>query len=100
MFRWINFRFLARSNYFELQISLLFTLKKKGGGYSVVFSIFPYFEILVFFALLVPSVALSVLYAYEFELLFPFQVEQCLKRLKNMNLESSIQDLSELFSSK
>ncbi|XP_054569949.1 nucleolus and neural progenitor protein isoform X4 [Eptesicus fuscus] len=27
------------------------------------------------------------------------QVEQCLKRLKNMNLESSIQDLSELFSS-
>ncbi|XP_014647732.1 PREDICTED: uncharacterized protein C3orf17 homolog [Ceratotherium simum simum] len=26
------------------------------------------------------------------------QVEQCLKRLKNMNLESSIQDLSELFS--
>ncbi|XP_015421414.1 PREDICTED: protein nepro homolog isoform X2 [Myotis davidii] len=28
------------------------------------------------------------------------QVEQCLKRLKNMNLESSIQDLSELFSSK
>ncbi|KAM6223969.1 nucleolus and neural progenitor protein [Rhynchocyon petersi] len=28
------------------------------------------------------------------------QVEQCLKRLKNMNLEGSIQDLSELFSSK
>uniref|UniRef100_A0A2K6F822 Nucleolus and neural progenitor protein-like N-terminal domain-containing protein n=1 Tax=Propithecus coquereli TaxID=379532 RepID=A0A2K6F822_PROCO len=28
------------------------------------------------------------------------QVEQCLKRLKNMNLEDSIQDLSELFSSK
>ncbi|XP_006094515.1 nucleolus and neural progenitor protein isoform X1 [Myotis lucifugus] len=27
------------------------------------------------------------------------QVEQCLKRLKNMNLETSIQDLSELFSS-
>ncbi|XP_004475638.2 nucleolus and neural progenitor protein isoform X2 [Dasypus novemcinctus] len=27
------------------------------------------------------------------------QVEQCLKRLKNMNLEGSIQDLSELFSS-
>ncbi|XP_023373588.1 nucleolus and neural progenitor protein isoform X2 [Otolemur garnettii] len=27
------------------------------------------------------------------------QVEQCLKRLKNMNLEDSIQDLSELFSS-
>ncbi|ELW59982.1 hypothetical protein TREES_T100000805 [Tupaia chinensis] len=28
------------------------------------------------------------------------QVEQCLKRLKNMNLEGSIQELSELFSSK
>ncbi|NP_001306038.1 nucleolus and neural progenitor protein isoform d [Homo sapiens] len=28
------------------------------------------------------------------------QVEQCLKRLKNMNLEGSIQDLFELFSSK
>uniref|UniRef100_A0A8B9W8C3 Nucleolus and neural progenitor protein n=1 Tax=Bos mutus grunniens TaxID=30521 RepID=A0A8B9W8C3_BOSMU len=28
------------------------------------------------------------------------QVEQCLKRLKNMNLEGSIQDLSESFSSK
>ncbi|XP_062949747.1 nucleolus and neural progenitor protein isoform X2 [Cynocephalus volans] len=28
------------------------------------------------------------------------QVEQCLKRLKNMDLEGSIQDLSELFSSK
>uniref|UniRef100_A0A8C5KBF7 Nucleolus and neural progenitor protein-like N-terminal domain-containing protein n=1 Tax=Jaculus jaculus TaxID=51337 RepID=A0A8C5KBF7_JACJA len=28
------------------------------------------------------------------------QVEQCLKRLKNMNLEGSIEDLSELFSSR
>lgn len=30
---------------------------------------------------------------------FVFQVEQCLKRLKKMNLEGAIQDLSELFSS-
>ena len=51
-------------------------------------------------ALLVTCVALSVLYTHEFELLFPFQVEQCLKRLKNMNLEGSIQDLTELFCSK